>query len=383
MSDLETIVDFGYKNLRLAVFNLASKNIYYSEQKINDNIEKSLNILVKDAEKYFSSHIDNVVVMYDSPKFYVLDICIRKVFDQSISIKKVYDNLIEEAQFFVSQNNFKDKIIHSVINNIIVDKDKHLDKITDDFKIKSLTLEIKFICLSKIIIDNLFNKFKKNNLNILNLYCSSYLKATYYKKKLNKSDYFIFLDMGFERTSGYIFNNNKFEYFNSIPLGGNNITKDISKVLKLSSDYSEELKINFNKAEKDVQFNKTDFNKINLYREIIDKNISTELLKKIIEARVDEIMELLVFKSYYIKSLNSIAKPKLIVNGGGSQLFSNTYNKCIKNLISKIIILNKNDLNIYEIVTDYHKSDENFLNKIKKNTKKTGIFEAFFNLFSK
>ena len=38
MSDLETIVDFGYKNLRLAVFNLASKNIYYSEQKINDNI---------------------------------------------------------------------------------------------------------------------------------------------------------------------------------------------------------------------------------------------------------------------------------------------------------------------------------------------------------
>ena len=201
MSKFETIIDFGSKNLRLGVFDPVSKNIYSSSQKINDNIETSLNNLIKDAEKYLSKHIDNIVVLYDSPKFYALDICIRKIFDQSIPFKKVYDSLIEEAQFFVSQNNFKDQIIHSVINNILVDENKTLDKITEDFSINSLILEIKFICLNKNLLDEISDKFKKNNIKISNLYCSSYVKSIFYKKKFNNNDYIIFIYIGFERSS--------------------------------------------------------------------------------------------------------------------------------------------------------------------------------------
>ena len=97
MSDFETIIDFGSQNLKLGVFNIESKNIYSSEQKINVSVDKSLNNLIKDAEKFLSTHIENVVVLYDSSKFYSLDISIKKVFDNEMSIKKVYDNLIEES----------------------------------------------------------------------------------------------------------------------------------------------------------------------------------------------------------------------------------------------------------------------------------------------
>ena len=45
-------------------------------------------------------------------------------------------------------------------------------------------------------------------------------------QKLCKN-YTIYLDVGFERTSMFIFKNNKFQFFNSVSLGGNNITKDI------------------------------------------------------------------------------------------------------------------------------------------------------------
>ncbi len=383
MSNFDTVIDFGSKNLRLSTFDQTSKNTFSSTQKIIDNSEKSLNILIKDAEKNLSTLIDNVVVLYDSPKFYVLDICIRKVFDQTISIKNVYNSLIEEAQYFVSQNNFKDQIIHSVINQIVVDKNKKLDKITEDLKIKSLILEIKFICLSKILVDEISEKFKKNNLKILNLYCSSYVKTAYYKKIIDNNDNFIFLDIGFERTSGFIFNNYKFNFFKSIPLGGNNITRDISKILKLSLDYSEDLKIKFNVEESGISFNKTDINKINPYKETLEKNISIDLLKKIIQARIDEILELVVFKSNYIKNLNAVEKPKLVVTGGGSQLLSNNYCSSVKNLISELIFFNENDLNIYDIGINYHNSDESFLSKTKKKSKKSGFFETFFNLFSK
>ncbi len=383
MTDFETIIDFGSKNIRLGVFDLASKNIYSSNKKINDSSEKSLYILIKDAEKCLSKHIDNVVVLYDSPKFYSLDVTIKKTFDYDISIKNVYNSLIDEAHFIVSQNNFKDQIIHIVVNDIFIDDNKKLNKIIDDLKIKTLILEIKFICLSKIILDEISSKFKNNNLKIINLYCSSYVKTINYMKRLDHKDCIFFLDTGFERSSSLIFNKNKFDFFKSIPLGGNNVTKDISQVLKLDPEYSEELKIKFNKLESELTFNKSDINEINLYSEILKKKISIELLKQVIEARLDEIIELLLIKTNYIKNLNNKIKPRLVIFGNGTRLLSNNYNVSVKKIFSEIIVVDENDTNVCKSGLDYHKSDESLLNKTKKNPQKLGFFETFFNLFSK
>ena len=383
MNNNEAIIDFGSKNLRLGVFDQALKNIYYSEQKIIDSDEYSLNTLIRNAEKSLNTHIDNIVVMYDSPKFYSLDLSFKKVFDQVTSIQKVYANLLDEAHFFVSQNNFKDQIIHLVVNNIFVDENKNIEKIVDDIKIKSIILEIKFICLNKTSVDNLTNKFKKNNLKITNLYCSSYIKTIFYKKKFNYKDDIIFIDIGYERTSSLIFSNFKFEYFKSIPLGSNNITKDISKVLNLDLDYSENLKIKFNEKENDIFLNKSNKNELNPYIEILGKNISMDLLKKIIEARVDEIIELVVFQSNFLKKLNNLAKPKLFAIGKGSALLSNNYDIAIKKSVSKLSSFDEMDSQVCLAGLEYHQSDESSFNKEKKKVKKRGFFENFFNLFSK
>ena len=388
MNNFEAIIDFGSNHLRLGVFDQASKCIYSSEQKLitnleNLNVQESLNTIIRDAEKVLSTHIDTIVVLYDSPNFYSLDISFKKVFDHAASIKKIYDSLIEEALFYISQNNFKDQIIHLVVNNILVDDHKKLDKINEDIKIRSLILEIKFICLSKILLDNISNQFKKNNLKISNLYCSSYVKAFFYKKNFGIKDCIIILDIGFERTSSIIFNNSKFHFFKSIPLGGNNITKDISKVLSLNLDYSEELKIKFNEVESETYFSKSDVKKINPYSEILEKNISIDLLKQIIEARINEIIELVVLRSNYIKNSGSLAGPKLVIIGGGSKLLSNNYNLSINKLVSELNLFGKNDSYICEAGIYYDKSDESFVIKAKKKIKKYGFFESFFNLFSK
>jgi len=383
MNNFDAIIDFGSQNLRLGIFDTNNKNIYNSKQQITDSPEKSLDMLIREAEKYLSTHIENIVILYDSSKFYSLDISIKKVFDQDTSIKKTYNNLIEEANFLVTQNNFKDQIIHLVVNNIIVDNNKKFENIIEDIKVKSLTLEIKFICLSKILIRDINSKFKKNNLKISNLYCSSYVKSLYHKKNLDISDILVYIDIGFERTSSLVFNNGKFEFFKSLPIGGNNITKDISKILKLDLNYSEELKIKFNKLENNNDFNKNYTNKINPYSEIFEKNISVDLLKKIIEARIEEIIELVVLRSKFIKNLNYIPNAKLIIIGGGSELLSNNYNLSVKKLVSKLICFNEYDSYGCEAGIDYHKSIESSYTKEKKRIKKYGFFEYFFNLFSK
>ena len=388
MSNLDTIIDFGSKNLRLGVFNQSSEKIYSSNIKINevlenDNLDKALKKLVRDAEKQLSTHLADVNILYDSSEFNFIDFSIKKSFDQPTLISKHYKSLVEEANFIISENNFRDQVIHIDINNIIVDDNRKLENLSDDIKIKSLILEIKFICLKKSTINNLSNKFKKNNLNILCIYCSSYVKSFFYKKSIDTRKNIIFLDIGYERTSALFFNNNKFQFLNSVPIGGNNITKDISKVLKLDISYSEDLKTKFDKNENEISFNKISINDINLFSEISEKNISIDLLKQVIQARVDEIINISIIQNNYFKNISSSEKPKIIFIGNGSKLISFINNFNLKNSFSELIFFDESDTKICEAGINYHKSDERSLINIEKKLKKTGFFEKFFNLFSR
>ena len=388
MSNLDTIIDFGSKNLRLGVFDQSSERIYSSNIKIddvleNENKDKALKKLVRDAEKELSTHLVDVNVLYDSTEFNFIDFSIKKSFDQPTLISKHYKSLVEEAKFIISENNFRDQVIHIDINNIIVDDNKKLETKFHDIKIKSLILEIKFICLKKSLIKNLSNRFKKNNLNISYIYCSSYVKSFIYKRSIDTRKYIIFLDIGYDRTSALFFNNNKLQFINSVPIGGNNITKDISKVLKLDISYSEDLKTKFNKNETEIPFNKISTNDINLFSEISKKNISIDLLKQVIQARVDEIINISIIQNNYFKNINSSEKPKIIFIGNGSKLISFINNFNLKNSFSELIFFDESDTKICEAGINYHKSDERSLMNIEKKLKKTGFFEKFFNLFSR
>ena len=388
MSNLETVIDCGSKNLRLGVFDQSSERIYSSNATItefdeNKGFEESLNQLIRDAEKKLSTHLVDVNILYDTSKFNFIDLSIKKSFDQPTFISKHYDSLVEEANFIVSENNFKDQVIHIIVNNIIIDGNKKIEVIPEEIKIKFLILEIKFICLNKSLLSIISNKFKKNNLNISNIYCSSYIKSIFYKKNLEIKNNLIFLDIGFERTSALFFNNNKFQFLNSIPLGSNNITKDISKILKLSIEYSENLKIKFNKDEKEISLEKNSSNNINLYSEIIKKNISIDLLKQIIEARVNEIIELTILNNNYFKKINSTKKQCIVFIGNGSKLIPNINSINSKKIFSDFIFFEENDSKICDAGINYYKSNESNLAKSKKKPKKTGFFEKFFNLFSK
>ena len=388
MNNLDTVIDFGSKNLRLGVFDQSSELIYSSKIKFiedskNENLDKSLDKLIRDAEKQLSTHLIDVNVLYDSSEYNFLEFSIKKSFDQPTLISKYYNSLVEEANFIISENNFRDQVVHIIINNIIADDHIKLENIFDDIKVKSLILELKFICLKKSLISNLSNKFKENNLNILNIYCSSYAKSIYYKKNINTQKNFIFLDIGYERTSALFFNSNKFQFLKSIPIGGNNITKDISKVLKLDINFSEDLKIKFNKDENEISFIKNSVDEFNLYREITEKNIPIDLLKKVIDARVNEIIDMSIKQNIYFKKINSIEKPRIIFIGSGSKLLRNYNNYNLKKSFSELIFYDESDTKICDAGINYLRSDERYLANNKKKSKKIGFFEKFFNLFSK
>ena len=387
MSEFDAVIDFGSNNLRIGVFNSQSKSIYSSKVTIHESLNNKdlnnyLNELIRDAERHLSTHLENVKVLYDSSKFKFIELSIKKSFDQPTSIKKQFENLIEEANFLIKENHFEYKIIHLIINSLIIDDNKKLKKITDKVKSKSLILELKFICLGKSIINSIFSVFKKNSLNISNIYCSSYVKAIFYNKKFKVKNNLVFLDIGFERSTAWFFIDHKFVFFNSINLGGNSITKDISNVLDLDMNYSENLKKNFNIVENDFS-NKDQSKNINLYSEIQKKNISIDKLKNIIQARVDEIIELAVYKNHYFKDTNNLEIQSLIFIGSGSKILSNDINFEFRKSFYELIFLKQNESTICDAGLNYDKSDESQLVFSKKKPKRAGFFERFFNFFSK
>ena len=139
----------------------------------------------------------------------------------------------------------------------------------------------------------------------------------------------------------------------------------------------------FNKNDNEINFNQNSTNDINIYSELIKKNISIDLLKKIIEARVNEIIHLSVTQNNFFKNNISAEKPSIIFIGGGSKLLSDSFNIDLTKDFLELIFFEENDSKICEAGMNYHKSDERFLIINEKKPKKTGFFEKFFNLFSK
>ena len=384
-----TIIDFGSSEIRLGVFgsNLSklffqSKNI--SEKKNYDEYSKSVSFLIREAENKISNHLENATVMYDNPKMFTIDISIKKKLDKKIIFKDVCASIILEANQLIEDSYTDKKIIHSIIKKYTINDKEYLNIPDDITEFDSIILEIIFICLPKNQYKDVCEILKKNNIKILNFFSSSLVKSFKYIDFFKESKFVAFLDIGLDRTTIILFINKKLDYFNSVPVGGNHISKDISQIMELTFEESEELKKSFNKSEIDFSYNDSDSNEnSNIIKNIIGKNISIDLLKKVVLTRIEEIIEL-SFKNINVS--NNVKKQKnlnLVLIGKGSKLFN-------KNSFQIENKYNFKDINFYEeddveICESGLKFEKNFkdkdLQKVKKNQKKLGFFHRFFNFF--
>ncbi len=166
-------------------------------------------------------------------------------------------------------------------------------------------------------------------------------------------------------------------------MGGNHISKDISQIMKLSIDESESLKKTFNKSEIDFSYNETVSEDNNIIKKIIGKNISIDLLKKVVLARIEEIIKL-SFKDMNIsESIDKKQNLNLVLIGNGSKIFNkNSFQLEDKYNFKEINFYEEND---YEICKAGLIFRDNFKDinqaKLMKYQNKLGFFHKFFNFF--
>ncbi|MDA9084607.1 cell division protein FtsA [Candidatus Pelagibacter sp.] len=308
--------DCGSSKIRAAAFNKEKKKeIFYKEDEFlpdHSNLYLKIKDIISYLEKNTNEYIDDVNLMIDSPKTLSIGISISKSIDNSQIKNEDIQFLIQDAKQQLLKYYTNLHIAHIIIKKYIIDG---IDYTFLPHNIESnlISLDIFFICLPKERIEYFKNFFFNLDISIGHIYCTSYAKSINYKDHLSSIENVSFIDIGYDRTSvtGYI--NNEINFFDTLPIGGNHISKDISKILKIDLEQANNIKL----------FSDTDQNFLN------KKNFSLELVQKIIFARTEEILELC---SKSIKSnlnLTKLNQFKMIFMGEGSKILDKKFKEKI------------------------------------------------------
>ena len=270
--------------------------------------------------------------------------------------------LIQDAKQQVTRNHPDKNIIHIIIKNYNINEIDY-DFLPNDIGCNMVYIDIIFICISKNYIEKLKKIFFNSDVSVSQIYCTSYLKSQNYKENFSSNKHISFIDMGFNKTSITCFNNKKISFFHVIPVGGNHITKDLSKVLNVDLETAEKVKLNFDKDENILYKN----------------NLSLKLTQQIIFARIEEILELSA-KSIESKSY-SVGKFKLVLTGEGSKILDNQHKDKIS-FSNDIDFLEETLEDIclsgFKLITGINKQE---VVMVPKKQIKQGFFEKFFHLF--
>ena len=362
----QTFFDCGFSKVRASTFNTNNNNeAFYTESEFftdQSNLEMKIQKIITSFEKDTNEYINNINLMVDSPKMLSIGISLSKKLDGSILKQTNIKFLVQEAKQQILQYYTKHNIAHIIINNYKIDGVDY-SYLPDEIKCHFISLDMLFICLPTDLVLYFKNVFSKSNILIDQIICSSYAKSINYKNNLNLSGHVSFIDVGFNKTSVISYINDKTLSLVVLPIGGNHITKDISKILEIDLKKSEYFKINFDKNHKLLN----------------EENISIGILQKIIFARTEEILELCV------KSIESNLSPddkfKMVLTGDGAKILDNKYKDKIS-FSNDIYFLEETLEDIcqsgFKFITGLNKQE---VVVIPKKQIKQGFFEKLFHFF--
>ena len=180
----ETYLFIDSKKLVICVIEKKTFKILFKEEKILDdhnedfNLKKLDNFLAKNIlkiEKILKNFVKDIYIILDNKEFLPIEISIKKDHNgNSIS----QENLINPLNVIknLCQFSFKDKkIIHMLIENYQIDG-KDYSFLPENLKCNSFSLDIKFICLSKNLIEHYGSILKRYHVLVNQILNAEYIK---------------------------------------------------------------------------------------------------------------------------------------------------------------------------------------------------------------
>ncbi|MBR3324877.1 MAG: cell division protein FtsA [Clostridia bacterium] len=258
---------------------------------INEHkLAESIKNVVKEAEKEMDMSINSAYITVQGKYITIVQNSVTKEAKDKysgISSKDVSNALMQAKDIETPEGK---TLIDVVTNNFILDNGKVIEDPVGAFS-SSFTLNAQLIFADRDYINVLSNIFKKVDIDVDGIVPITLAEKNLVLDEYDQKDYVMLLDIGAENTDIGIFDGDKFVYTNSIPIGGNNITNDIEIVLNIAHEEAEKLKKQYGLALKSYIDNDNEV-VLNTVKEGFERVIKSSNIVEIIEARVEQIFEL-------------------------------------------------------------------------------------------
>ena len=302
---------------------LCSTSCKYSgikKGKIINEEEVSLSVAktIKDAEETADFKINSAYVTIPGKEVTIVQNSILKELKDKfagISLKDVQSAIMQAKDIEIPEGK---TIIDIVPSEVILDNGKIVTDPVGNLS-SNFTLKAQVILANKDYVRQLTSIFKRVGIEIDGIVPTALAERNLMLDTNELYDNVMLLDIGAGNTEIGVFEGNNFSYTNTIPLGGDNITHDISLVLNISEEEAEKLKKQYGLALKSFIDNDNEI-MLNTYKdESRNKVIKSSELIEIIEARIEEIFTL-INKDITKNNVKSIINTVILTGRGISTI---------------------------------------------------------------
>lgn len=259
-----------------------------NEEEISLSIAKT----IKDAEEEADFKINSAYVTIPGKYVTIVQNSVLKELKDKfagISLKDVQSAIMQAKDIEIPEGK---TIIDIVPSEVILDNGKIVADPVGNLS-SSFTLKAQVILANKDYVRQLTSIFKRVGIEIDGIVPTALAERNLMLDTNELYDNVMLLDIGAGNTEIGVFEGNTFIYTNTIPLGGDNITHDISLVLNISEEEAERLKRQYGLALKSFIDNDNEIMLNTCKDESRNKVIKSSELIEIIEARIEEIFSLI------------------------------------------------------------------------------------------
>ena len=288
--------------------------------KIINEEEVSLSVAktIKDAEETADFKINSAYVTIPGKEVTIVQNSILKELKDKfagISLKDVQSAIMQAKDIEIPEGK---TIIDIVPSEVILDNGKIVTDPVGNLS-SNFTLKAQVILANKDYVRQLTSIFKRVGIEIDGIVPTALAERNLMLDTNELYDNVMLLDIGAGNTEIGVFEGNNFSYTNTIPLGGDNITHDISLVLNISEEEAEKLKKQYGLALKSFIDNDNEIMLNTCKDESRNKVIKSSELIEIIEARIEEIFTL-INKDITKNNVKSIINTVILTGRGISTI---------------------------------------------------------------
>ena len=315
--------------------NGIDQNIFINTNDAVNTIAENIEFL----EKKLNFIFKEVIVIIDNFDYSCINVSGFKKLNGSQIFKENISYILNSLKLVISKNEEKKTILH-IFNSRSVLDGKKIDNLPIGLFGDFYSHELTFFLLKNNDLKNIKQIFNKNNLNVQKVLIKSFSEGTQLINQ-NKVETFFKIKIYKDSSKIIFFDHSSFRYSENFKFGTNIILKDIEKVCSINKEFINNILTNG--LFKNKIYNNDEFIEEKYFTKINYRKIRKKLIQEIVDARIDEIINIIITNNINIKSIDK-KNIKIYLTIHDSLILEN-FQECLKSCFLKN---NYSDLNFIE-----------------------------------